>query len=123
MRAWLCAAGVNGLLAVALAAAAQHALGAATAAALLAGKAAEYQMYHALALLGVALLAERRAGWLVHAAGAAFAGGIVLFCGSLYLMAFGGAPATVVTPAGGGLLMLGWLLLGLAGLAGRRQDC
>lgn len=121
MRAWLCVAGINGLLAVALAAAAQHALGATTAEAALAGKAAEYQMYHALALLGLALLAERRGGVLVHAAGLAFTGGIVLFCGSLYAMAFAGAAATLVTPTGGGLLMLGWLLLGLAGVVRRPQ--
>ena len=76
--------------------------------------ASHYQINHALALLAVAWLAsgagrDRR---LVALAGAAFALGIVLFSGSLYWFAIAGAPPFPGSaPAGGWLLMLGWLAL------------
>lgn len=121
MRLWMLLAGVNGVLAVALGAAAAHAVGEAQAQMWI-DKAARYQMYHALALGLAAVLADRRPGPLPHAAGLALTAGIVLFSGSLYGMALAGWPATLATPAGGFAFMLGWLLLGLAGLpAGPRR--
>ncbi len=116
MRVWLFLAAANGFVAVALGAAAAHALAADPQAAVWVEKAARYQMYHALALLAVALLAARAASWLVHAAGAAFVAGVAAFSGSLYGMAFAGWDAGPVTPAGGLALMLGWLLLAAAAL-------
>jgi uncharacterized membrane protein YgdD (TMEM256/DUF423 family) len=80
-------------------------------------KAARYQMYHALALILTALaLSNKRtfqpqmvlAGWC-------FLGGIVLFSGSLYLMAFLTIDIGFVTPIGGLLFMVGWILMALAG--------
>lgn len=73
----------------------------------------QYQMYHALALLGVALWL-RTAGssaWL-SAAGWLFVLGVVLFSGSLYALAFG-APRWLgpVTPLGGLCFLLGWAAL------------
>src|SRR4051812_27277660 len=48
--------------------------------------AVQYQMYHALALLAVGILAERyNSGWIQYA-GFFFISGIILFSGSLYLI-------------------------------------
>lgn len=77
--------------------------------------AVQYQLIHALALLAAAWAAERWPGRLTRAAGALFAAGIVLFSGSLYLLAifelrFMGA----VAPLGGAAFLAGWACLGLA---------
>jgi uncharacterized membrane protein YgdD (TMEM256/DUF423 family) len=47
------------------------------------------QGWHVLALLGTGLWAPR-GGWLADAAGAAFAVGLVLFCGAVYSLALVG---------------------------------
>lgn len=74
--------------------------------------AARIQMYHALALLGVAWAAGRWRHRAVVAGGWLFVGGILLFSGSIYLLVLG-APGWLgpVTPVGGLSLMIGWLLL------------
>src|SRR5580765_5201765 len=55
-----------------------------------------YQMYHALAL---AAIEPRMGGYLVVTAGWSFAVGIVLFSGSLYVLALTGTTAFgIVTP-------------------------
>lgn len=73
--------------------------------------AVRYQMYHALALLAVGLLAGRGlpgvtlSGWL-------FVAGIVLFSGSLYLLTFTGVRQFgAITPFGGGAFLAGWVVL------------
>lgn len=78
--------------------------------------AVQYQMAHALALLAVAWLAARNGGGRLAAApnlaGAAFAVGILLFSGSLYTFGLTGlVPVEGAAPAGGFLLMAGWLAL------------
>lgn len=74
--------------------------------------AVRYQVYHALAMLAIAVLAERSGGTAVHAAGIAFAAGTLLFSGSLYALALTGARwLGAVTPIGGVLFLLGWLML------------
>ena len=78
--------------------------------------AARYQMYHALALLAVALAAARwpAAGWARCAA--LFGAGIVLFSGSLYALALSGVRGLgAVTPLGGGCWLAAWLWLALIG--------
>jgi len=72
--------------------------------------AARYQMYHALALLFVAWLAERApASGAAHVAGWAFVVGTVLFSGSLYLMTLTGMTwLGAITPLGGVAFLLGW---------------
>ena len=71
-----------------------------------------YQMYHAFAVLIVALAAARFDGWLVRAAGWAFTTGIVLFSGSLYALALTGVTILgAVTPIGGLAFLVGWVLL------------
>lgn len=80
----------------------------------------KYQFYHALALLAVGLLLgfwpQRR---LLYWAGGLFAAGIVLFCGSLYVLAVTGVHwLGFITPTGGMSLILGWLVLLVACLRG-----
>ncbi|MEE9099717.1 DUF423 domain-containing protein [Pseudomonas nitroreducens] len=70
-----------------------------------------YQMLHALALLGVALLSVQVGGALVKWAGWAFAVGILLFSGSLYLLTLAGLSVGIVTPIGGLFFLIGWALL------------
>lgn len=77
-----------------------------------------YQMYHALAILIVALAAARLDGWLIRAAGWLFTGGIVLFSGSLYALALSGLTVLgAVTPIGGLAFLAGWACLAIAALA------
>ena len=74
-----------------------------------------YQLIHALALLGVGLLALLRPARLINCAGALFTLGIVLFSGSLYALTLSGiAGLGVITPFGGLAFLAGWLCLGLA---------
>ncbi|WEJ72649.1 DUF423 domain-containing protein [Pseudomonas sp. PSE14] len=70
-----------------------------------------YQMLHALALLGVALLSVQVGGALVKWAGWAFVAGILLFSGSLYLLTLAGLSVGIVTPIGGLFFLIGWSLL------------
>jgi uncharacterized membrane protein YgdD (TMEM256/DUF423 family) len=73
-----------------------------------------YQMYHALALLAVALVLARWPGSLGAAAGWSFLIGTVLFSGSLYLLVLTGPRALgAVTPFGGVAFLLGWAFLAL----------
>lgn len=72
-----------------------------------------YQMYHGLALVLCAALAER--GRRVRAAASCFVAGIVLFSGSLYGLALGEiAWLGPVTPVGGVAFLAGWVLLVLS---------
>ncbi len=74
-----------------------------------------YQLVHALALFGVALLAAHIPGRLVMWAGVSFSIGILLFSGSLYLLTTVGiGKLGIITPFGGLAFLIGWLCLGLA---------
>ena len=76
-----------------------------------------YQMYHALALLLTAALVPRMPGRALVAAGWFFTGGIVLFSGSLYLLAVTGVTVLgAITPIGGVAFLAGWLSLIVAAL-------
>lgn len=72
--------------------------------------AVNYHMWHALALLAVAALSGAGArSRLLTAAGGLFMVGIVLFSGSLYLLAIAGKmPFPGAAPSGGGAWILGW---------------
>ncbi len=75
-----------------------------------------YQMYHALGLFAVAYFVSRNAP-LAAAAGWSMLFGIVVFSGSLYLLALTGASRLgAITPIGGVAFLAGWALLGLAAL-------
>jgi uncharacterized membrane protein YgdD (TMEM256/DUF423 family) len=78
--------------------------------------AVRYHLFHALALFVVAFALARGydatwttlAGWL-------FMAGIILFSGSLYMLALSGVRALgAVTPFGGLALIAGWLALAVA---------
>ncbi|MFI8395750.1 DUF423 domain-containing protein [Pseudomonas sp. Choline-02u-1] len=74
-----------------------------------------YQLVHALALFGVALLATQVQGRLVAWAGVSFSVGILLFSGSLYLLTMTGVSKLgIITPFGGLAFLAGWVCLGLA---------
>lgn len=78
-----------------------------------------YQMYHALALLGVAWAGAVWPGGAVTAAGWLFTAGIVIFSGSLYLLALTGTRwLGAITPIGGVAFLAGWALLVWAGARG-----
>lgn len=79
--------------------------------------AVQYQVWHALALLGTGVLAAQRPHVVLRIALLAFMAGIVVFAGSLYAMALG-APRWLgaVTPLGGLALIAGWVALGIAAL-------
>ncbi|HET7461207.1 MAG TPA: DUF423 domain-containing protein [Longimicrobium sp.] len=85
---------------------------------------ARYQMYHALALLAVALLASRAPSGAVRAAGWLFTAGVVIFSGSLYALALSGVRVLgAVTPIGGVCFLAGWIALamGAAGVVDERR--
>ena len=105
-----------GVSAVAMAALTAHGLEAIGPSRLqMARNAVQMQGWHALALLACGLWV-RRGGALADWAGAAFALGLLAFCGAVYALALGGLRINALAPAGGMLLMLGWLLLALSAL-------
>jgi uncharacterized membrane protein YgdD (TMEM256/DUF423 family) len=118
-RIWIAAGALAGLLAVALSAWAAHGLALDTDRARMVDRALTQQGWHALALIAAGILADRWGGWPLHAAGAAFLAGMILFCGAVWNVALTGRSLGAVAPTGGMLLMLGWLLLALAALLHR----
>lgn len=108
-RAWRFAAGLSGGLAVIAGAVGAHVVADAGLAKLV-QTASYYQLIHAAALLWLST-AERRG---LHWARWLFLAGTVLFCGALYLKAFGLAPdAVAAAPTGGIAFIVGWLLIAL----------
>jgi uncharacterized membrane protein YgdD (TMEM256/DUF423 family) len=119
-RSWITLGSLAGLLAVAMAAVAAHALtGLDPARVRMVESGIQMQGWHALALLGCGLWAPR-GGRLADLAGAAFALGILCFCGAVYALGLTGTSLGIVAPTGGMLLMLGWLLLGVSALRAPR---
>lgn len=83
--------------------------------------AVRYQFYHVFAMLLCGILYKEFSNKTLILAGWCFIAGIVLFCGSLYVLAY--SQATVqpgfkwvgpVTPVGGLFFILGWLFLFIA---------
>ena len=80
--------------------------------------AAQYQMFHALALLAAGRMA-REGRRFAGAASGCFFYGTLIFSGSLYVMTVTGARwLGAITPIGGVLLILGWILGALASRQG-----
>ncbi|AMX03850.1 DUF423 domain-containing protein [Microbulbifer thermotolerans] len=79
----------------------------------------QYQMIHALALFGVALLLQH---WnektALYVSGGLFTIGVVFFSGSLYWLTLGG-PRWLgpITPLGGLMMIGGWVALFVAALS------
>lgn len=83
--------------------------------------AVKYQMYHTLVILVLAFVADKLKS--ASTASYCFAGGIVLFSGSLYFLAVAGLLGLShikwlgpITPIGGLFFIAGWLTLAVAGL-------
>ena len=109
---------LSALISVATGAFGAHALRARLAADLLEiwETASRYQLYHALALLLIALASARWPDALWQAAAWLFILGTVLFSGSLYTLSLTGERwLGAVTPLGGVCFILGWALAALAG--------
>lgn len=113
-HAWIALGGLFGLLGVVAGAAGVHVLeGTLDADSLDTFETAvRFQMYHAIALLAVGALVSRWQNGSFKAAGWLFTAGIILFSGSLYLLAvtdvglFG-----AIAPLGGLSLIAGWAAL------------
>lgn len=117
--AWFAAGAVAGALGVILGAFGAHGLKERVAADLLAvfETGVRYHLVHALALLAVGWAAERWGGGWIQLAGWAFVVGILVFSGSLYLLALTGARWWgAVTPIGGVAFILGWIGLAVGAL-------
>jgi uncharacterized membrane protein YgdD (TMEM256/DUF423 family) len=82
--------------------------------------ASRYQMYHGLALLGVGMMGARAPGRGLALAGWCFLAGIVLFSGSLYVLALSGIRwLGAITPLGGAAFLAGWIALAWSAWTGR----
>ena len=121
-RILLCIAGLSLLCATIAGAAASHALVLDERGLRAFGSAVDFQFFHGLGIIGVALVAERArlraplliAAWL-------FVAGTVLFCGSLYATSLGAASGlTALAPVGGIAFMAGWLLFAFAAIGANR---
>jgi len=116
-RGWLMAGALLAALAVLTDAFAAHGLRAVLEPAQLATwqTAARYQFLHAFALLIVGMLTARLQGRWLWAAGLCFALGILLFCGSLYVLALTRLRGLgMLAPVGGLAFVAGWLCLALS---------
>jgi uncharacterized membrane protein YgdD (TMEM256/DUF423 family) len=105
-RVWFGLGALAGLSAVAMAAVAAH-MKIDPAAASAVRDAAQAQGWHAIVLL----ICGMRGGRWANFAGTFFALGLLMFCGGIYGKHFGGLPIGAVTPFGGVMLMIGWLML------------
>lgn len=121
-RVFLAIIGVSGALAVGLGAFGAHGLESRLSSELLATyeTAVRYHFYHTLALVAVVLAIGRwPATGLPVVSGWLFVAGMLLFSGSLYLLAFTGVRwLGAITPIGGVAFIIGWLLLALVALRG-----
>lgn len=111
---WIAISALNLALAVMLGAFGAHGLKARATEAQLAwwSTATDYFFYHAIGLLGLAIIAKVIPQLPIKISFILMQLGIILFCGSLYIMALGlprGLGA--ITPIGGALMIAAWLLL------------
>ena len=72
----------------------------------------EYHFYHALGLLLIGVLSLHFPSALIHWSALFLSIGVILFSGSLYLMAVTGVKwLGAITPLGGLCFIVGWILL------------
>ncbi len=116
-RVFFALGAISGFVGVGLGAFAAHALKERLDAPMLASfeVGVRYQMYHALALLGVAWAVTKWPGSASIAAGWLFVAGTLIFSGSLYVLALSGVRwLGAMTPVGGLAFLAGWLCLAWA---------
>jgi len=117
VKLFLIAGAINGFLAVALGAFGAHALKERLSERYLAiwETAVQYQMFHALALIAIAILMHPNlfgASGALNGAGYAILIGIIIFSGSLFALALSGVGILgAITPIGGVAFLVGWVLL------------
>ena len=76
-----------------------------------------YHLIHALALLGIGILARQMDATAIKVAGIAMIFGIFVFSGSLYALAISGVRILgAITPIGGVGFMIGWAALAVAAI-------
>ncbi|NQV46936.1 MAG: DUF423 domain-containing protein [Rhodospirillaceae bacterium] len=118
---WLLLAGFFGASGVGAGAYGWHSLGESDSAREIFMMGVAYQMWHALALMGVAWLASRDSSKLTALAGICFSLGIVLFSGTLYFFAVAGTvPVEGAAPIGGWMMMGGWAVFMWRGVTSLR---
>ena len=129
-KRFLIFSGFSGAIAVALGAMAAHFLrsklntGLITETDLLAFEtAARYQMYHSIALFGLAIFIDKFNEKIISKAAYCFMAGVVLFSGSLYLLSTAKLMGLSdmrwlgpVTPIGGLFFISGWIMMAFAGM-------
>lgn len=118
VKKYLFIAAISGFLAVALGAFGAHGLKQKLSADMLAvyHTGVQYHFYHTLALFGVALLMlQLPPSAALRWSALLFCIGIVIFSGSLYVLAISGIRwLGAITPLGGVAFLAGWILLALA---------
>lgn len=85
----------------------------------------QYQMWHALALIGVAwrCAAGAKSARVAAVGGVLFCLGMALFSGNLYVFALTGELlVSGGAPAGGFVLIAGWVALGVSAFAGAENN-
>jgi len=82
--------------------------------------AVRYQMYHALALLGVSWASIQWQSKLINIGGGLLVVGTLLFSGSLYVLSMTSTKwLGAITPIGGALLLAGWWCLAMGAFKSR----
>ena len=123
-RGWMIIAALNGFMVVGMGAYGAHGLS---------GQAdylvdsfntgVQYQMWHGLALMGVAWMVQKTGNLYIRLSGAAFTLGNITFSGTLYVFGMtGDVPFQGAAPAGGMILMAGWALLAFGSWRERGRD-
>lgn len=114
MKTVLSVAAISGLLAVALGAFGAHGLKAIISPEMLEvyKTGVQYQFYHTFALLAVGILMNFNQSNALKWSATLFIIGMILFSGSLYVLAISGIKALgVITPFGGVTWLAAWVLL------------
>jgi len=114
MRTILSVAAISGLLAVAIGAFGAHGLKAIISPEMLEvyKTGVQYQFYHTFALLAVGILMNFNQSKALKWSAYLFITGMILFSGSLYVLAISGVKALgVITPFGGITWIAAWFLL------------
>lgn len=120
-RLWLAGAAANCFMAVAMGAMGSHMFDMPVERAATYATATDYQMWHGLAIAVIAMWQRSGGNRALALSLWMFLAGIVLFCGSLYLIAIAGAREVgAIAPIGGTLLLGGWLAV-VIGAIGRAR--